>query len=201
MEPNTEVQTNKPSPVVLVGAGVVIILLVIFYILMRKPVINQETTNTQNNQQTVVPTTKPTIARFGKLDISVPTTNITSGQDMIVTITGDSMGKNIVGYDALLVYDHSALKLQSAKSAITDFTIFKFERPGHLSITAVKNLNSKEPTILNNAPMIELVFKTIKPGTFSIEIQPDIDKESTKMVDEKTNILYPNLSSVMVTVK
>ena len=49
--------------------------------------------------------------------------------------------------------------------------------------------------------MVELVFKAVKPGTFSIEIQSDIDKESTKMVDEKTNILYPNLSSVMITVK
>jgi len=82
-----------------------------------------------------------------------------------------------------------------------DFTIFKFDRPSHLSLTAVKNLNSKTPTVLNKTPMVELVFKAVKPGTFSIVLQSDIDKESTKMVDEKTNILYPNLSSVMITVK
>lgn len=201
MEPNTEVQTNKPSPMVIVGGGLILVLLVVFFILMRKPGTNQKIENTQNNQQAVVPTAKPTVTRFGKLDISTSTANVTDGQDVIVVISGDSMGKEIVGYDSLIVYDKSALTLQSAKSAIVDFTIFKFDRPSHLSLTAVKNLNSKTPTVLNKTPMVELVFKAVKPGTFSIVLQSDIDKESTKMVDEKTNILYPNLSSVMITVK
>ena len=30
MEPNTEVQTNKPSPMVIVGGGLILVLLVVF---------------------------------------------------------------------------------------------------------------------------------------------------------------------------
>lgn len=201
MEPNTEVQTNKPSPMVFIGGGLVLVLLLIFFVFLRKPSMNQNTENTQNNQQAVVSTAKPTIARLGGLDISSSLTNITSGQDVTVVISGDSMEKEIVGYDCLVTYDKSALTLQSTKSIITDFSLFKFDRPSHLSITSVKNLNSKTPTVLNNTPMAELVFKATKPGTFSIEIKSEIGKESTKIVDEKTNVLYPNLSSVMITVK
>ena len=201
MEPNTEVQTNKPSPMVIVGGGLILVLLVVFFILMRKPGTNQKIENTQNNQQAVVSTAKPTIARFGRLDITAPAASMSIGQDVIITISGDSVGKEIVGYDGLVTYDKTALMLQSAKSIIKDFTIFKFDRSNHLSLTAVKNLNSKTPTILSKTPMAELIFKAVKPGTYSIEIQSDIDKESTKMVDEKTNVLYPNLSSVMVSVK
>ena len=42
MEPNTEVQTNKPSPMVIVGGGLILVLLVVFFILMRKPGTNQK---------------------------------------------------------------------------------------------------------------------------------------------------------------
>lgn len=201
MEQNLESRINKTHPIIIISIGVILFLMAVVLIFTRRSATTQIANNTEINQQTISPTTKPTIARFGRLDISVPTTNIATGQDVVVTITGDSMGREIVGYDGLVTYDKSALMLQGAKSIIKDFTIFKFDRVSHLSLTAVKNLNSKTPTILSKTPMAELVFKAVKPGTFSIEIQSDIDKESTKMVDEKTNVLYPNLSSVMVTVK
>ena len=201
MEQNRNSQINKVHPLIFISIGVTLFLVAVVLIFTRKVTTSQITDNSEVKQQTISPITKPNIERFGKLDISTPATSVVSGQDVTVVISGDSIGKEIVGYDVLVSYDKSALTLQSAKSNITDFSIFKFDRSTHLSLTAVKNLNSKTPTILKGIPMVGLVFKTEKSGTFPVVIQPAIDKESTKMVDEKTNVFYPNLSSVTINVK
>jgi len=201
MEQNRNSQINKVHPLIFISIGVTLFLVAVVLIFTRKVTTSQITDNSEVKQQTISPITKPNIERFGKLDISTPATSVVSGQDVTVVISGDSIGKEIVGYDVLVSYDKSALTLQSAKSNITDFSIFKFDRSTHLSLTAVKNLNSKTPTILKGIPMVGLVFKTEKSGTFPVVIQPAIDKESTKMFDEKTNVFYPNLSSVTINVK
>jgi len=201
MEKKLGSQINKTHPIIIISIGVILFLMAIVLIFTRRALTDQIANNSQVNQQTISPIIKPNIERFGKLDISTPATSVVSGQDVTVVISGDSIGKEIVGYDALISYDKSALILQNAKSTIVDFSLFKFDRSAHLSLTSVKNLNSKTPTVLKDTPMIELVFKTTKSGAFPIVIQSDIDKESTKMVDEKTNVFYPNLSSIMVNVK
>jgi|GEM_PF-3659704 len=158
----------------------------------------------------ILPSSTPTAAepavttavKTGNVNLAVKDNQGASvGQTVTLQLTVESAGANIIGLDALVAYRPDAFDYVAARSLSPQFTAFAFNRTDYLSLTVARNLSIKTPTILSGAPLVELVFKAKKAGSYPFEIRPKIEKETTKMVGDLTKILYPNVSGVTVAIK
>ncbi|PIZ64040.1 hypothetical protein CO051_02115 [Candidatus Roizmanbacteria bacterium CG_4_9_14_0_2_um_filter_39_13] len=132
-------------------------------------------------------------ARADKEEVSV-------GENVMVTIYGFSGGKDITGYDALIGIDPEAFEVISIDSVMPGFQIFKFDKGLYQSITGIKDIQVKDPTVFDESALVTLTLKTKKKGENIVTILTSKDGEQTKFVDNDVQILTPQIGSVFITV-
>jgi hypothetical protein len=125
----------------------------------------------------------------------------TVGKEVAVFVTGDSQGKDVVGYDILLTYDPNILSVPVVTSSDTSFQVTSFtKKKGFVSITGTKTANNQSTNVFKNTQLVKLVFNATKKGTVNVAIKQQVNKEQTKFVDATFQHLYPQVGLVTLEV-
>ena len=134
------------------------------------------------------------IVRTDEADVSL-------NQPFTIIIRASSGGKDIAGYDVLLAIDPNQFEVQSVTSALESFSILKFEKGTHITVTGIKDLGKNDPTILNETPIISITLKPIKTGEGNLSVLLTQNKEKTILVDTEVVPITPQVGSLKVDVK
>lgn len=186
---------NNNRKILIIGSMVLLILLVILMLVFQKkpPTKTEELSSTVSSrvQSTPIPTLIPH-PTLGSMTISAVggVIRFPNNKELSVLISSSSEGKNIVAYDAILSFDKSAFTYVKTASQMSDFNVFSYERPTYLSMSAIKSLQNNKSTPWNKQPLVEVVFKPKKTGTYIFMLSP-MGKETSKLVDDKANVVYP----------
>lgn len=116
-----------------------------------------------------------------------------------VQVQASSQGRQIVGYDVVVTYDKTAFDFVKAVSLMDNFKVYSYDRPTYVSLSAIKSLQDNKVTTWNNQSLMELTFQPKKAGTFTFSLAP-VGKESCKLVDEKTQAIYPSTGQLQLEV-
>lgn len=134
--------------------------------------------------------------------INLTTTNNTLkfplGQPINFQIMADSDGKEVVGYDVLVSYDNKAFNLTRLTSLQPNFDIYKFDKPDHLSITAVQSLSNKNAIIFTATALTEMVFQPKMVGRYTFTLLQMSGKEKTEFVSNQVERIYPRLNAITI---
>lgn len=148
-------------------------------------------------QQVILPTA---VVKQGLMQLRATgkgdTLRFPRNQNITIQMTIDTNNENIVGWDGLIDYDFNAFNFISATSNIKDFKIYSFKRENHISLTSIKSLESKTPSIFKGELVATVVFQPKQTGVFSIGLKPEIGKEKTDMINTVTKRIYPQLNSL-----
>ena len=160
--------------------------------------INSSVTLKQENM--VIPTSIPTI---GSLSVTGEE-SYPIGGNVVVNLSANSNGENIVGYDVVLYYDPTAFEFVSSESKLGDFTIYPNDRGKYLFLPSVKSVGNQEATILGSATsetaIATLSFKPKKIGKYNFSLRQSAGKEQTDLVTDQTEVLSPALADLAVEV-
>lgn len=143
---------------------------------------------------TRVTSTVPTVTPrpvIGSMTISSSGgTRFSKSSPITVQVQASSQGRQVVGYDVVVTYDKTGFDFVKASSLMDDFKIYSYDRPTYVSLSAIKSLQDNKVTTWENQSLMELTFQPKKVGTFSFSLAP-VGKEACKLVDEKTQAIYP----------
>lgn len=156
-----------------------------------------QTQNANNQQETV----KPQINVKGSMTLQSSVMSIPTGQPVILTLIADSANEVVSGYDTLITYDPTAFEFSKGKSNLKDFSLYTFNRSSHITITAIKALQSTESTVFTESPVATLTFTPKKSGKFSFSIKQQIGKETTSFVTTQSMRYSPAESSLSISVQ
>lgn len=181
-----------------IGAIILVIVVIMGFAIMKmnRSNIPTQTGVTLQNQVKNIPVLVPTRGYF---KLQTPTNPI-KGNPLTIQVLADSDKEDISGFDLLVSYDQTAFNYVSAVSVDSDFKAYAVKRDTHISITSVKSLQSKNPTIFQATPALSITFIPLKSGTFTFTLAPQIDKETSGMVNTQTKKIIPSLNTVIVTV-
>lgn len=196
---NTE-HTKYTRLMAAVLAGILLIASIIGYIISQKMNKSGAVANHQPLTTNSAPLPTPTLIPYptkGSLVLKE-----TSGKPIQAgapfTISLDATSKDLVaGYDVILSYDKANLERQSAQSLAPAFRIFTFERGGHLSISATKNVAMQEPVLFTQSPLLSFTFIAKKKGTYIFSLKA-VGNESSKFVNEAAAVTYPETSDISI---
>lgn len=185
--------------------AIIITVLIIFIVIIGLLYNNQSKQKNKESAQTEKPLEKtmiiPTkVVSIGNLTLITYLPSVKTNENLILSIVGDSAGQTVSGYDVLVSYDKDAFDFIEGKSKDDDFSIFTFKRDSHITITAVKALQNITETKFSQTPILTLTFQPKKAGNYSFSIEPQIGKETTTMVTDKTEKLNPEGSTISVNV-
>lgn len=116
-----------------------------------------------------------------------------------VQVQASSQGRQIVGYDVVVTYDKTAFDFVKAVSLMDNFKVYSYDRPTYVSLSAIKSLQDNKPDTWNNQALSELTFQPKKTGTYTFSLSP-VGKEASKLVDEKTQAIYPSTGQLQLEV-
>ncbi len=120
--------------------------------------------------------------------------NQTLEKNFYLDIIASSDGENITAFDVILNYDQESLEFIKAESLENNFDVF-VKKYSVLFLTSGKKTN--QITIFNNQPVIRLYFKGKKTGEYFIELLSKKDNFTTKFVNDKTKVIYPESNSLI----
>lgn len=123
------------------------------------------------------------------------------GGSKTLYVKGTSDNRDITGYDMLIAYDPTALEIVSAKSAMQDYEIFKFDRGDHMTITGIKNFQKREPVTFNGGNLLEIVVKAKKQGNTVVSLNSTMGQEKTQLVDSEVKVIEPQIGSIQLEVQ
>jgi len=195
---NKQRSGNKIMPIL----AIVILLMIIGAVIIATSIGKKQ--NTSEDISAVVPTSVPTATptlipypTLGSMAISTKEgTNryqVDSSVNVILSATSD--GKNIVTYDGIISYDKSAFSYVKAESIDADYKVFAYDRPTHVSLSGVKMIQDNTVSSWSNTPIVEVEFKALKKGSYVFDLAP-VGKETSKLVDDKGQVVYPQSSPV-----
>lgn len=118
-----------------------------------------------------------------------------------VEILADSSDKEIVGYDLVISYNPEKLKFIKGESLLDSFKIYSFVEKNYVNLTGIKELNNNFPIKFKNSSLVKLIFTSKVKGETEIALVKKIDKKETFFVDEKTEKIYPKLSTLKIIIK
>lgn len=181
---------------VFVGSG-------IFLLMSNKPTVqseNQEvaTTSTVQQEKMIIPTLMPTT---GSLKLMTETPEVTMEKDIDLNIVADSGGENISAYDVLVTYDPLAFEYVETVSLNNNFQAYSYKKDNRLTLTVVKTSQDLTPSIFKEEPVIKLTFKPKRIGQYSFGILSSYDRETTKFVNEKTEVVNPEVNEINLIVR
>lgn len=118
-----------------------------------------------------------------------------------VEIIASSNNKSIVAYDLVLSYERGSLEVTSVESLLPDFTVHPLERSDLFIITGVKKLESSTTQVFDNTPLLKLKIVPKKNQNLTIKVVEKSGKERSQMVDDKSNILNPDINELKLEIK
>ena len=153
---------------------------------------------TLKQENIVIPTAVPTV---GSLSLTGDE-SYSFADNVVVNLSANSNGENIVGYDVILYYDPTAFEFVTAESTLGDFTIYPKDYGNYLFLTSVKSVGSQAPTILGSniseTTIANLTFKPKKVGSYNFSLRQSAEKEKTNLVTDQTEVLSPALTDLAV---
>lgn len=196
MDPQPPVNKNQYL-FVMVGVLVVFVVIIGFLFLNQS-----KKTIVQNTNQNMVETTPvPTkIVNRGSLMLVTYMPSVKVGEQLVMTVVGESEKQLVTGFDTLVSYDTSAFDFVEGKSKLDNFSLYTFKRSSHITITAVKALQSTTPTMFSQLPVMTLTFMPKKAGSYAFSVKSQIGKETTQIVTDQSEKLNPGESTVTVKV-
>jgi hypothetical protein len=185
--------------------------------------VNTKGTTTVQNNQPIIPTPN-TSEPFNeqkpwfKLTTEGDKKQYNVGDTIEIVLKGYSEGKDINGYDVLVGYDPEMVDIGTSTadknlkpvvtSLVQTFEVYPFKKNSYITITSVKKLEVKTPTIFNNDGLVKITSKAKKAGTVKFSILPSYQKnamskvrEETKMTDKSVNVIIPQLQSIEVAIQ
>lgn len=124
------------------------------------------------------------------------------GEEIEIDLKADIEEKeNIVGYDIILSYDEKNLEYLKTESLIPSFSIYPYRQDNNLFLTGVKSPQVKKETIFKNITFAKIFFRVKNKGIYKIDIISNKNSSKTKLVNDKTQEFYPQLSSIIIEVK
>jgi len=103
------------------------------------------------------------------------------GREVTLKLYGNSDGRSVQGFDALIKLSGVDYELVSVKSP--DFDVIKFIKPTHLTVTAVKKINiTRDVVLFPNEIVAEIMIKPKTDGSLTSEIAESVGKETSKMI-------------------
>ncbi len=175
---------------VFIGSG-------IFLLVSNKPTTKETaptTTATIKQNNMVFPTSAPTRGYLKFENIGQDNKNLE------LNIVADSDKENISAFDVLVGFDPLAFDFVEAVSLDAAFQVYSFRKDKRLTLTFVKTSQDQNLSVFSGKAVVKLSYKPKKAGDFSFTILSTSDKETTKFVNEKTEVIYPKVSEIKVTV-
>jgi len=171
---------------VFVGSGV-------FLVMNNKKINNKE----QAATTVITPTSMPT---KGLINLKNNSTVNKVNSPVNLSLVADSNGENITAFDVVVSYDPVSMDFVKADSNNSSFKVYSYKKDNRLTLTVVKTGLSGEQSVFKGEEIIKLVFQPKAKGSFSFKILTSFEKETTKFVSEKTEVIYPGVNEIMVKV-
>lgn len=178
----------------------VVIALVEFVLLMNKSAVPGAVTDSQ--QQNVQEKQREEVQKAGSFTISTGSQRqFAVGQPVTVTLTANSAKHSVVGFDAVMLFDSSALTYRSVTSNLKGFSIVGSVRKGYLELTSAKDPATEVVPVLSDTEVATITFVPTKAGEYKLTLLDAIEQSSTKFVDSETMMYQPQVNEVVITVK
>jgi len=202
---NQQTRTNDHSEINhhILWMLVIVILIVftgigVFYTTMKNSAASKQMTADSMKAKVAVPTAVPAL---GTLSLSTTAPQTKVGQNMKVTVVGDSESTDVAGFDILISYDPQMLVVNTVTSLNTNFQISSFtKRKGEISITGTNISGAKGSGVLSARNLVSISFNGVKAGKTNIDIKPMINNERTKFIDMKFQQYMPKLGSLQLAI-
>ena len=172
---------------VFVGSG-------IFLVINNKKINNKEQAVSTS---IVVPTATVT---KGLINLKSSTIVNSISNQLNLGLVVDSNSENVTAFDVVISYDSASIDFVRADSNNPSFKVYPYKKNNRLTLTVVKTGLSSEPSIFKGEEIVKLVFNPKTKGDFSFKVLNSFEKETTKFVNEKTEIIYPGVNEIKVTV-
>ena len=165
----------------------------------KKTTSNEQAVSTSTVQQknVIFPTPMPTKGIIN-LENNSAVNQVNNPVDL--NLIADSNGENVTAFDTLISYDSLAFDFNQAISLDPAFAVYSFKKENYLTLTVVKTSQDQTPSIFVEKSVVKLSFKPKKAGEFSFSVLTSFGKETTKFVNEKTEVIYPGTNEVKVIV-
>lgn len=118
------------------------------------------------------------------------------GDTVSFFIYADASKQEIDAYDAVIHYDVSKLKFESASSLLEDMDMYTSESEptdagGEVVLTGVRSLSRKTSFTLSNTALAEIHFSAVAPGQTKLEVfyEPGSRKDSNLMNTHNLDVL------------
>ena len=181
---------------------ILLLLFVIFaFLLLFLYQIRRKTPEQKNSIFEVLPT--PIILKMGAISLRPVSDSALNSvnKEIELYIEAGSESRNIVGYDVIVKFVPGELEIVSAESQLPDFDLFPIRKSDHLILTGTKKLNSQEPSVWENTPILLLKVKAKKTGNISISLAEKLGLEKSQLFDAETKILSPEVGSIILEIK
>lgn len=116
-----------------------------------------------------------------------------------ISLEIDSDSENVTAFDSIIKYDPINFDFVKADSLDQDFKVYSYKKEGRLSLTVVKT-GQGSTSIFKDNSVVKLVFQPKTKGEFVFSVIPSFEKETTKFVNEKTEVLYPKTNQLNITI-
>jgi hypothetical protein len=126
--------------------------------------------------------------------------NLAINPYLSLNLVVNSDGENVTAFDTIISYDPDSFDFVRVDSLSQDFKIYPYQVGNRLTLTVVKITDNSLTTVLTGEVIGTIVFKPKVKGSFTFSGLSSFGKETTKFVNDKTEVIYPALNEVKVTV-
>lgn len=123
------------------------------------------------------------------------------GAPLAVTLTGNSQGADISGYDILFGYDPAIIEVVSVESLHPDFQIFTFDKDTHTTITGVKNLQQTATTVFQGEELLRITVQPKEKVNTPLTVYTERGNERTQFVDSNVQVIVPQIGSTLLEIR
>jgi hypothetical protein len=194
MENNTN-HTSYTRAMLLILALVLLVASIVGYSMSSRIQSNQNSAETRNViKPSIVPTLIPYPVK-GLFALKAQSGLVSGkvGDSFVIDLIATSGTDTVAGYDAILSYDKTAFERQSVQNKQDTFRIFTYERGAHVSISGTKNLQVTEPVRFKDTILLSFTFRAKQKGSYTFSLKA-VANESSKLVNETTQVSYPEVS-------
>jgi hypothetical protein len=121
----------------------------------------------------IAPPSPPVVLEKGSLTLTVAeaSASATVGFPVTVMVIGDSNGKSVTGYDAVVTYDPTKVEYRNHTGLLPEFQLFTEKQSNKVLVSAVKALDATETSVFTRTEMVELVFVPLKAGKMELGLE------------------------------
>lgn len=153
-------------------------------------------TATIKQENIIIPTPIPTKG-FINLENNSAVNQVNNPAEL--NLMADSNGENVTAFDTVISYDPVSFDFVSSDSVNPDFKIYSYKRNNRLTLTVVKT-GQNSMTIFKGEAVVKLIFQPKAKGNFTFAVLSSYGQETTKFVNEKTEMIYPGTNELKVIV-